>query len=195
MTAAQLRLLRVLRLELITDRVKQLDIALLWVLLECGNESPGHRACGLAGDLCVLPVEEVNVSRSVHSLGPACGSVAVVLTQPVVPTPQPSHVGLLEARGRRSCIKHYRDTACAKRCHKSVTPPTPCSTIVQMIKPVIKATHSQACRDGVQTRSPHAACSRPVVVSDIVQNSQTPWAHQKKRNQHTRFGSPLIHST
>lgn len=59
MTAAKLRLLRVLCLQLITDRVKQLDIALLWVLLECGNESPGHRACGLAGDLCVLPVEGV----------------------------------------------------------------------------------------------------------------------------------------
>ena len=59
MTAAKLRLLRVLRLQLITDRVKQFDIALLWVLLECGNESPGHRACGLAGDLCVLPIEGV----------------------------------------------------------------------------------------------------------------------------------------
>ncbi len=56
MTTAQLRLLRVLRLQLRADAVQQLDVALLRVLLERGDECPGHGAGGLAGDLGVLAV-------------------------------------------------------------------------------------------------------------------------------------------
>ena len=56
MAAAQLRLLGVLALELLTDAVEQLDVALLRVLLEGGDEGPGHGARGLAGDLGVLTV-------------------------------------------------------------------------------------------------------------------------------------------
>lgn len=58
MTAAKLRLLRVLGLELFTDAVEQLNVALLRVLLEGGDESPGHGSGGLASDVCVLPMRE-----------------------------------------------------------------------------------------------------------------------------------------
>ena len=53
MTATQLRFLRVLGLELIADGIEQLHVALLRVFLQGGDESPGHGACGLAGDTCV----------------------------------------------------------------------------------------------------------------------------------------------
>lgn len=56
MTAAELRLLRILGLELITNTIEQLDVALLGVLLEGRNERPRHGSCSLARDVCVLPV-------------------------------------------------------------------------------------------------------------------------------------------
>lgn len=56
MTAAELRLLRVLGLELITNTIEQLDVALLGVLFEGRNERPRHGSCSLARDVCVLPV-------------------------------------------------------------------------------------------------------------------------------------------
>lgn len=57
MTTAQLRLLRVFCLQLGADAVQELDIALLRILLQCGDKGPGHGARGLAGDLSVLAVE------------------------------------------------------------------------------------------------------------------------------------------
>lgn len=60
MTAAQLRLLLVLALQLFADAVEQLDVALLRVLLERGNESPRHGAGGLTSNVRVLPVERLN---------------------------------------------------------------------------------------------------------------------------------------
>ena len=53
MAAAQLRFLAVLGRELVADAVEQLQVALAWVLLECGDERPGHGARGLAVDLRV----------------------------------------------------------------------------------------------------------------------------------------------
>ena len=50
MAAAQLRLLRVLGCELVADAVEQLYVALLWVLLHCCDEGPGHGARGLSRD-------------------------------------------------------------------------------------------------------------------------------------------------
>ena len=61
MTTAQLRLLRVFALELRADAVQQLDVALLWVLLQRGDEGPGHGACSLTGDLGILAVVGGNV--------------------------------------------------------------------------------------------------------------------------------------
>lgn len=60
MAAAQLRLLRVPALQLITNAVEQLHVALLRVLLECRNEGPGHSTRGLSCDVRVLSVEESN---------------------------------------------------------------------------------------------------------------------------------------
>lgn len=54
--AAQLRLLRVLALQLITDAVEQLHVALLRILLEGSDEGPRHGACCCTCDLCVLSV-------------------------------------------------------------------------------------------------------------------------------------------
>ncbi len=62
MTAAQLRLLRVLSVQLVADAVEQRHVALLRVLLERGDEGPGHGARGLAGDLRVLSVVNLIVS-------------------------------------------------------------------------------------------------------------------------------------
>jgi hypothetical protein len=53
MTAAQLRLLLILALELITNAVEELDVALVGVLAESRDERPGHGARGLAGNRCV----------------------------------------------------------------------------------------------------------------------------------------------
>ena len=61
MAAAQLRLLRVLALELVADGIEQLHVALLRVLLERSDEGERHGARGLARDLCVLPVGEKDI--------------------------------------------------------------------------------------------------------------------------------------
>lgn len=64
MAAAQLRLLLVLALELVSDAVEQLHVALVRVLLETGNEGPGHGARGFAADGSVGPAIVVNKSQS-----------------------------------------------------------------------------------------------------------------------------------
>jgi hypothetical protein len=55
MTAAQLGFLIILALELITNTVKQLNIALIWVLAKRGDESVGHGARSLATDIGIGP--------------------------------------------------------------------------------------------------------------------------------------------
>ena len=50
MATRQLGLLGVAGLQLVADAVEQLDIALLRVLLEGGDEGPGHGARRLGGD-------------------------------------------------------------------------------------------------------------------------------------------------
>ncbi len=60
MATAQLRLLRVLALQLITDVVEQLHVALLWILLERRDEGPGHSTGGLPSDVRVLSVGKRN---------------------------------------------------------------------------------------------------------------------------------------
>ena len=57
MAAAQLRLLRVFALQLVSDAVQQLHVALLRILLQGGNEGPRHGACGLAGNVRVLSAQ------------------------------------------------------------------------------------------------------------------------------------------
>lgn len=54
MTAAQLRLLLILALELIANTIQQLHIALLRVLLERRDESPRHGTRRLASDIRIL---------------------------------------------------------------------------------------------------------------------------------------------
>ena len=56
MTAAQLRLLGIFGFQFISDAVQQLDVALLGVLLQGGDEGPAHCAGGLACDGGVLSV-------------------------------------------------------------------------------------------------------------------------------------------
>lgn len=56
MAAAQLRLLRVLGLEFVTNAVEELDVALLWILLKSRHKSPRHGSSSLASDVCVLPI-------------------------------------------------------------------------------------------------------------------------------------------
>lgn len=60
--AGQLWPLRVLPSKLVADAVQQLDIALLWVLPECGDEGPRHGACCLGGDSRVGSVITQSVS-------------------------------------------------------------------------------------------------------------------------------------
>jgi hypothetical protein len=50
MAAAQLRLLAILALELITNAVQKLNVALVRVLLQARDESPGHGTRGLTLD-------------------------------------------------------------------------------------------------------------------------------------------------
>lgn len=54
MTTAQLRLLRVLALQLVPDTVQQLHVALLRVLLQRRDEGPRHGTRRLAGDIRIL---------------------------------------------------------------------------------------------------------------------------------------------
>jgi hypothetical protein len=55
MAAAQLRLLLVLALELVTNAVEQLDVALVGVLAERRDEGPRHGARSFATNRCVGP--------------------------------------------------------------------------------------------------------------------------------------------
>ena len=50
MTAAKLWLLLVLTLQFFTDAIEKLDVGLLWILLECRNEGPGHGASSLSSN-------------------------------------------------------------------------------------------------------------------------------------------------
>jgi hypothetical protein len=50
MTAAQLRLLLILALELFANAVEQLDVALIRVLAQTRDEGPGHGARGFAAN-------------------------------------------------------------------------------------------------------------------------------------------------
>ena len=60
MTAAQLRLLGILGREFFSDVIKQLEVALLGILLQSGNKSPGHCSSGLTGNVRVLSVSRVS---------------------------------------------------------------------------------------------------------------------------------------
>ena len=48
--ARQLRLLGIFCLKNIANAIEQLDVALLWILLDSGDEGPGHGASCLCGD-------------------------------------------------------------------------------------------------------------------------------------------------
>jgi hypothetical protein len=61
MAAGKLRPLRVFGGELVSDAVEQLDVALLWVLLHCVDECPGHSACGFGGDSGISPMMYVSM--------------------------------------------------------------------------------------------------------------------------------------
>ena len=50
MAAAQLRLLSVFGFQLLTDAVQELDVGLLWILLESGDKGPGHGTSRLTTD-------------------------------------------------------------------------------------------------------------------------------------------------
>lgn len=62
-TAAQLRFLRILGRQLVTNAVEQLHVALLRVLLERGDERPGHGAGGLTADGSVCASLHVLAAR------------------------------------------------------------------------------------------------------------------------------------
>ena len=74
MTATELRLLRVPALQLVANTVEQLYVALLWILLECGDERPRHGTSSLSLDACIRPVVEVS---SVEVLPTCAVSVSV----------------------------------------------------------------------------------------------------------------------
>lgn len=63
MTARQLRLLAVPRLQLVADAVEQLDVALLGILLERRDERPGHGAGRLGRNSCVGPKENKTLAH------------------------------------------------------------------------------------------------------------------------------------
>ena len=56
MTATQLRLLAILALKLIANAVQKLHVALIGVLLQAGQESPGHGARSLIGNRSIGPI-------------------------------------------------------------------------------------------------------------------------------------------
>lgn len=58
-TARELWLLGILLLELVADRVEQLDVALVRVLLEGLDKGPGHGTGGLRSNGCVGTVGEI----------------------------------------------------------------------------------------------------------------------------------------
>ena len=62
MATAQLRLLRVFTLQLLANTIQQLHVALLRVLLECRDESPGHGARCLTCDMGVLSTLQIITS-------------------------------------------------------------------------------------------------------------------------------------
>lgn len=66
MAAAQLRLLCILALELFTDAVQQLHVALLGILLQGSDKRPGHSPSSLASDICVLTIREMHFVRETH---------------------------------------------------------------------------------------------------------------------------------
>ena len=80
MTATELRLLRVPAFQLVSNAVKQLHVALLWILFERGNEGPGHGACGLARDVRVLSVKGIMVSLGSSRVMFLCRAAAIVRT-------------------------------------------------------------------------------------------------------------------
>ena len=59
MAAAKLRLLRVFALQLVSNIVKELHVALLWVLLERGDKRVRHGTSGLPSDVRILSVRMV----------------------------------------------------------------------------------------------------------------------------------------
>lgn len=69
MTATQLRLLRVLALQLVPDAVQQLHIALLRILLQSGDESPRHGARGLSSNLGILRSLGILAARPHDDIG------------------------------------------------------------------------------------------------------------------------------
>jgi len=69
MTAAQLRLLLVFAFQLLSDAVEQLYVALVWILLQAGNESPRHGSRSLTSDIRVGSVPQISVLRHAHNFG------------------------------------------------------------------------------------------------------------------------------
>lgn len=67
MAARKLRFLRIFGGQLVSNAIEQLDVALLWVLLQRRDKSPRHSASGLSGDGGVGPT-----SKQVSSLSDRC---------------------------------------------------------------------------------------------------------------------------
>lgn len=88
MTAAELRLLRILALQLITNAVKQLDVALLRVLLQRGDKCPAHSTSSLATygrvgtvNLVSIPGSSIMATR-LCSLGVHVRCLGILATTP-----------------------------------------------------------------------------------------------------------------
>jgi hypothetical protein len=64
MAARQLRFLGVLCLQHVTDAVQQLDVALMWVLLQSRDERPGHGARGFGSDGRVGATQKSDLQQS-----------------------------------------------------------------------------------------------------------------------------------
>jgi hypothetical protein len=62
--ARQLRLLRVLLGQLVTNAVEELDVALLRVLLQSADKGPGHGSSGLGSNGCVGTMKGEDVSKT-----------------------------------------------------------------------------------------------------------------------------------
>jgi hypothetical protein len=64
MATAELGLLGILRGKLVSDAVEQLDVALLWVLLQGVDERPRHGTSSLCRDGCIGPMRKPLVSAT-----------------------------------------------------------------------------------------------------------------------------------
>lgn len=107
MTTAQLWFLRILALQLITNIIQKLHIALLRILLQRRDERPRHRSCGLTPNLRVLGSLRILTARPHNDVRRRSLSLFIALISSV------AGCGFLEETHGRRC--HFSDIATSVR--------------------------------------------------------------------------------